>query len=186
MSDPDRFESAVAEAPSAAQAASTAKAAAKLALDGDEIVQFSIKPSPWFIALVSLKWVLAMALLGAALALAIRGGWTQGVVALNVVVGVAALRVAVATLQWASKLYVLTNRRVMQFKGVLNVSVAECRLAKITAIDVDVFWYGHALRIGSIRMKPLDPGSRTLTWDDVAHPQEVHELLVRAIRKAQS
>jgi hypothetical protein len=89
-------------------------------------------------------------------------------------------------LQWASRLYVLTNRRVLRFEGVLKVSVAECRLKQIGDVDVRPSWLGRGIRLGSIHMRPADEDARAIVWADVARPQEIHELLVRAIRKAQS
>ncbi len=189
MNQPQPFPSTVAEVPPAVEAnpVATAKTAAKLELlDGDEVIQLSIKPSLWYIPLVSLGWVGAVGLLAVALALALRNGWTrEGLIAFQVLVGLAALRLGIATLQWASRLYVLTNRRVMRFKGVLSVTVAECRLARISAIDLQAPLYARALRLGSIRMQPADEGLPPLTWDDVARPHEIHEILERAIRKAQ-
>lgn len=181
--------SSVAEAPPAVEATPVpaVKAAAKLQiLDEDEVIQLSIKPSLWFIPLVSLGWVAAAGLLAAALALAQRSGWTrEGLLAFQVLVGIAALRLGVATLQWASRLYVLTNRRVLRFKGVLSVDVAQCRLARISAVDLYTPAYARALRLGSIRMRPVDPDQPLLSWDEVARPQEIHEILERAIRKSQ-
>ena len=64
MSEPpaaDPFETVVAESPTVA--APTKKAAASLELlDDDEIIQLSIRPSPWCIPLYSFKLVLAMVL----------------------------------------------------------------------------------------------------------------------------
>jgi membrane protein YdbS with pleckstrin-like domain len=190
MTKPEPFPSTVAEAPPAVEVhpVAVAKAAAKLdMLGGDEVVQLSIKPSLWFIPLVSLGWIVTAAVLGGALAGALRAGWTpEGLIAAQVLIALVALRLAIATLQWASRLYVLTNRRVMRFTGVLTVHVAECPLSRISAIELHAPSYARTLRLGSIRMQPADAGAPPLTWDDVARPHEIHEILERAIRKAQS
>lgn len=180
--------SVVAESPATAKGhVATAGTVAKLELGGDEIVQLSIKPSLWFIPRVSFNALLLAAFVAVAVALAMRSGVTP-VTALpfQVLTALAAARVGVATLQWASRLYVLTNRRVMRFKGVLSVNVAECPLARICAVDVQSQWGTRLVRIGTIRMQPADGGVAVITWDDIARPEETHELLVRAIRKAQS
>lgn len=189
MSKPDRFDSVVTEAPPGVEAAPVraAKATAEVTLDGDELVQISIKPSAWFIPLVSLKWLLAMGLLGAALLVAARGGWSrEGFIAFQVAMCVAALRVAIATLQWASRLYVLTNRRIMRFAGFVSVHVAECPLSRISKADLSIAGYQRPLRLGSITMLPTGERAAPIVWDHLAHPSEIHERLVRAIRKAQS
>jgi membrane protein YdbS with pleckstrin-like domain len=185
---PDPFFCAV-EAPPVVEMTpvASAKTAAKLEmLGGDEVIQLSIKPSLWFIPLVSLGWLLGVSVLVVALAAGVRGSWArEGLFACQALVGIAALRLAVATLQWASRLYVLTNRRVMRFTGVLSVRVAECPLARISALDLHASPYGRLLRLGTIRMQPVDRNQPPVSWDDVAHPQEIHEILERAIRKSQ-
>ncbi len=187
MSGSQAINSVVAETPPTAQAHPTeaAKTAVRVELDGDEIIQFSIKPSLWFIPLASLNVLAILAFIAAALAVAMRtGSLAPSATPFQVLAGLAGLRLGVATLQWASRLYVLTNRRIMRFRGVFAVDVAECRLAKISAVDLHWAWYGRLLRLGTIRMQPLQQPA-ALNWEDVARPQESHELVVRAVRKAQ-
>lgn len=156
-------------------------------LQSDEIIQLSIKPSLWFIPLVSMKVVLATALLAATLALGAKGAWNMGTsLAFNGVVGIAVLRLAFATLQWASRLYVLTNRRVLRFRGVFTVSVGECRLSRIAQADLRISTYQRWLGLGSIRMTPIDDRAPAIDWDQVAAPQEIHEIVAKAITRAQS
>lgn len=172
---------------SEAQPVAVQKAAVKLELEGDEIIQFSVKPSLWFIALVSARWVLALALLGAALAIATRGNWgLQTTVALQVLASLAAIRIGVATLEWASRHYVLTNRRVMRFKGIFTADVAACPLAKIGRVDLLVRGHERVLRLGTIRMGSSLPDTPAILWEDLPHPAQIHEALLRAIRKSQS
>lgn len=178
----------VAEAQALAKGTAVAhpKAGVHVELDGNEIVEFSIKPSLWFIPIVSLKWVLITVLLGAALAVVLSGHMTpQALLAFQVLAGIAVLRIGVGALQWASRLYVLTNRRVMRFRGVLSVEVVECPLTKISGVDLRVLGHQRLLRLGTVLMTPADPQAPPIQWDDLAHPQEIHERLVRAVRRAQ-
>lgn len=189
MNSPGRCDSTTTDvAPvSEAQPVAVQKAAVKLELEGDEIIQFSVKPSLWFIPLVSARWVLALALLGAALAIATRGNWgLQTTVALQVLASLAAIRIGVATLEWASRHYVLTNRRVMRFKGIFTADVAACPLAKIGRVDLLVRGHERVLRLGTIRMESSLPDTPAILWEDLPHPAQIHEALLRAIRKSQS
>ena len=192
MTRPHQFESAVVEAAPAAEAppvvTAPKAAAAKLELlDGDEIIQLSIKPSLWFIPLVALNVVIAAVVLAVLLGFTMGSGLTPvTILPFHVLCSLVALRVGVGTLQWASRLYVLTNRRVLRFKGVMNVSVAECRLAQINAVELHTPRYGSWLRIGTIQMTSADAKCRPCLWRDVARPQEVHEIVTKAVRKAQS
>ncbi len=191
MNKPDPIPSVVAEAaPAEVRPATPVVTAAggKLdVLEGDEIIQLSIKPSLWFIPLVSGRVLLALALCAGGLGLAVQtGAGPGGAVSFQVLAVIAGVRLTIAMLQWGSRLYVLTNRRVLRFTGVLSVSVTECRLAQIGSVDVMPSWYGQALRLGTLRMRTGGSGGRALDWEEVARPQEIHEILVRAIRKSQS
>lgn len=189
MSKPDPVKAVVVEATPAEtpRVAAPATAAKLELLDGDEIIQVSIKPSPWFIPLVSFSVIVPIAFVAAALAVIMpTASGSHVTIAFQVLAAVAALRIGIATLQWASRLYVLTNRRVMRFTGVVNVHVTECRLARISAVDLHLPWYARLLRLGSIQMRSEGQKALLLTWDDVARPHEIHELVVRAVRKSQS
>ena len=167
MNETEPLQSAVVEAPPAVEATpvTIAKTAVKLEmLDGDEVIQLSIKPSLWFIPLVSLNWLLMVGVLATGIALVMPPGWTrEGLVGFQVLIGIAVVRIGIAMLQWASRLYVLTNRRVMRFRGVLNVNVMERRLAKISAVELHTLWHGRALRLGSIRMRAADAMAGAIT-----------------------
>lgn len=184
----DRFEAVVAEAPPVADTAvPSKKAVARLELSGDELILMSIRPSAWFIAFLSFKWIVGLVIMGIAIGIALRDTWSAPMwIAYQILVGVAAVRVGVALLQWASRLYVLTNRRVMRFKGVLRVSVAECPLRHICAADLYASWVQRPLDLGTLGMTPTSDHGAPVWWDHVAHAQDVHDRVVRAIRRAQS
>ncbi len=174
-------------APAADAAPVAAPTAARLALDGDELIQFSVKPSLWFIGFVAARWLAALALLGVALTIAIRGAWSwESALVLQLLITVAAVRLAVGTLQWASRVYVLTNRRVMCFRGVLSVEVAECPLGRIGAVDRFATGAQRRLRLGTLRIAPSDPRARPIVWEHVAYPDDLYERLMRAIRRGQN
>jgi len=166
----------------------TVKPAASLPLlGGDEIIQLSIRPSPWCIALYSFKLLLAMALLATAVGFATQGRPSlPASVALAIIVLAAFGGLIATTLQWASQLYVLTNRRVLRFRGVFNVDVAQCGLAQIGSARLYAAWYERLGRLGSIEIVPNHPDARGMVWEHVARPTEVHEILVRAIQKSKS
>jgi membrane protein YdbS with pleckstrin-like domain len=155
-------------------------------LERDEIVEFSIKPSPWFIAIVSAPVVVLVGVLATAVAFATRDGGAQyAAYAVSLAVLVVVLRVVLASLQWASQVYILTNRRVMRLSGILNVDIADCQLKRIGKVDLQVDTAQRVLRLGSISMASAGPPSETIVWEHVARPRHIHERLVRAIRRAQ-
>jgi len=190
MNRPDRFESVVAEAPPAAETpvVTSKRAAAQLELlDGDEVVQLSIKPSLWFIPMISARVVAVLVLIAATLSLAMQLGTTPPtIIPFQILAFLAAVRVGVAALQWASRLYVLTNRRLMRIRGVYQVDVAASLLRDIHDVQVRATSMERALRLGALHMTPKDNKTEPPAWVSVARPDEVQEILLRAIRKAQS
>jgi hypothetical protein len=156
-------------------------------LDKNEIVEFSIKPSLWFIAIVSARFVLLVGVLAAIVAVVTRDRGTQlAAYVASLAVLAAVSRIVVASLQWASRVYILTNRRVMRFSGVLTVSIAECPLKQIKHTNLQLDAVQRTLRLGSICMTPAVEQAAMIIWEHVAKVGQVYERLIRAIRRAQS
>ncbi|MBI5863700.1 MAG: PH domain-containing protein [Planctomycetes bacterium] len=167
----------------------TTPVAALAMLDGGEIVELSIKPSLWFVAFAAARVVIVAQVAAAAVAIVAvgGGGWSRTAASLVALFELLALlRGLVASLQWASRLYVLSNRRVMRFSGVLNVSLVECPLVQIAEAHIRLGFWQRVLRLGTIRMTPTNSRLPTVNWEHLAAPAHILEKLVRAIRRAQS
>lgn len=154
-------------------------------LDGGEIVHFAVKPSPWFVALVSLRW-LAVALLLAILAS--RDLFPSGYrwYAYQFAAAIAGARLAWAILEWVSRLYVLTNRRVMRIRGVFNVELFECALSRLQNTYATFSLPERVTRTGSITFQTAAGGGGaggTASWRIISRPLEIHEQLREAIRR---
>jgi hypothetical protein len=99
-------------------------------------------------------------------------------------VAVALVRVSAAMFQWASRLYVLTNRRIMRIKCVLHVNVFECPLVKIQNTYLDFTLPQRLVRIGSIHMQTAGTGGGNAVWEHLAQPTLVHTRLRNAIGRS--
>lgn len=156
-------------------------------LDGDEIVELSIKPSPWFIAIVSMRVVVIMAVLAAAVLVVTPGsGTVVAAYAVSTAVLAALVRVVIASLQWASRVYVLTNRRVMCLSGMLSVEIADCQLTRVGGTNLRLGAAQRLLGLGSICITPAGDKPDPIVWEHVARAGEIYGKLVRAVKKAQS
>lgn len=186
MSPPEIHPAAVAEAPPVAAARpAPAKAAALELLDGGEIIELCIRPSPLLIVALSWPIVVATSLLAVVVGV-VTGGQPDrnAIVAFQVLGGIAAIRTAVAALQWSTKLYVLTNRRVIRFRGVFSVESVECPLPQIACAELRVTPLQRLAGLGTIVMSPASPQRATVRWDQLASAADVHERLLRAIARA--
>ncbi len=159
-------------------------------LDGGEVVHFAIKPSPWFVLLVSLRWVgagIVIALLAGTELLPIPSGYRWYLYQLGF--WVAAARLAWGLLEWVSRLYVLTNRRVMRIRGVFNVEMFECSLDRIQNTYLTLTIPERLARVGTVSFETAGGRSSATgaaAWRIVARPLEVHEKLRDAIHRARN
>ena len=156
-------------------------------LDGDEVVLLAIKPSLWFIPFSSFRWLAAMGLIIAAapyLARSVPAVEGQGRLIIQAAAVLAAVRLLAAAMQWVSRLYVLTNRRLMRIRGVFNVDIFECPLTRIQNTFLRFGWHERLVGVGTIGFATAGTASTEAYWHNVAHPLEVHERIRRAIQRA--
>src|SRR5439155_5280834 len=97
-----------------------------------ELVILLLKPSVWFILLSSLRFIAVVLLL--MIATRVFDDHLQGLNHLAVTeagVFLIAGRIMWAVLQWSSRLYVLTDLRIVSIAGVFNATIFDCPLRKI-------------------------------------------------------
>jgi len=178
--------SPTAEPASAAHPVRSVAAAARLIADGEQIV-LALKPSGLFVLLVS-------APLGLALLVVILAGFLfdrMGVPCIDsrlllVVCVVATLaRLVIAGLQWLSRLYILTDRRVIRVKGVLRVQVFECALSRIQHTELVLSLPERIFGLGTVLFATAGTGAAEAAWAVIAKPAQVHEVVVEYVRRAQ-
>ena len=154
-------------------------------LDGGEIVHFAIKPSPWFVLLLSLRWVGAAVCI-ACIALSLVATPTYRSYILQGAILFAGAGLGWATLEWVSRLYVLTNRRVMSIRGVVTAEMFDCPLDRIQHTRLSLSPTERVVRVGTIAFHTAGQGDRRAgSWRIIARPLEVHEKLRQAIARAQ-
>ena len=186
MSEKGRVDAVHVEAGPVAAVDETAAGQLKL-LDGDELIELSLKPSLWFIAFVSARFVSVVLVLAGLLAMATRnnGSLLAGyTVSLLVLAGI--LRILMASVQWASRVYVLTNRRVMRLAGVLNVSISDCQLSRVGGAALQEGGGQRWLGLGTIRITTAGTQPRVIVWEHVARAGDVYAKVMRAIKKSRT
>ncbi|MCK6486201.1 MAG: PH domain-containing protein [Phycisphaerae bacterium] len=151
-------------------------------LSGGERVLLAIKPSLWFVLFASGRVLAAMAL--AALVATQLAPSEYHALTIQAAVSVGLLRLAWATLQWVSRLYVLTDFRIMRIRGIVNVEVFECPLTRIQNTELALSLPERVTRTGTIHMATAGFGTGHVAWRTVARPLEVHEMLRAAINRA--
>ena len=155
-------------------------------LADDETVIFAIKPSLWSIAFVSFRTVAVASLL--ALGTYILGpAFHLGVYGLYIIelCGFVVLgRVGLALLQWASRTYVLTDRRVIRIRGVLTIDIFQSSLTRIQNTFMVLTLPARFFGLGDIEFTTAGTGGIEAVWRHLKNPLPIHHQLLRAMNTA--
>lgn len=154
-------------------------------LQPGELVILMIKPSVWFILLESLR---SLAIIAGAAGLAILAvRWdilTMG--RSDVVLGAGFLivvRLFWQFLEWLSRLYILTDRRVVRVKGVLRVDIFEAPLKQIQHTNLLISLRQRVTGLGTVTFTTAGTGMIEAAWTYVADPVQVHQTVLRVLHR---
>ncbi len=154
-------------------------------LQPGEVVILLLKPSPLYIVLWCLRFLAVTLLMTLALRFLAEGGWLR--VSVNDVtlfgLGVAAVRLFWQFLEWLSRIYVLTDRRVIRVKGVLRVQVFEAPLKQLQHTECLFSLRERLFGLGTIALSTAGSDVPGAYWLMIAHPLTVHQTLVKAINR---
>jgi hypothetical protein len=83
-----------------------------------------------------------------------------------------------------SRFYVLTNRRVMRIRGVRWADVLDILLTRVINTRLTQAPHEKVTALGTLHFAADQPVQRDCAWRHVAHPEEVHAEVRRAIERA--
>jgi hypothetical protein len=154
-------------------------------VDGGEVILLAVKPSMWRPFFDSAPWLVTLSLL--AVALTVWGTPLPGLslaASAQVVLLVALSRFAVAVVFWVPTWFVLTNRRVIDIRGVRSPRISALPLLEIRNTYVHVSLPERATGLGTITCVTEREEDSPHHWRSVANPDQVHSEIRRAIEKA--
>jgi hypothetical protein len=153
-------------------------------LQDGEIILLILKPSMWFIPLSMLKSAAAVIIV--MLASLVFEERFSGQSRTLIEVGVLALtgRLMWSVLQWMSKLYILTDMRVVALSGVFTLNIFDCPLRKIARTRLLYTVRERLFRSGSIEIIPSHEEYPIGVWQTVARPVAINDQIVAAINRA--
>ena len=170
------------------QDAIAARAAAMLPgelLQPSEIIILLLKPSPWFILLAPLKTLAALAVV--TLALLVLGSYIDLGVSQRdlLLLGIALIggRLFWQFLEWLSRVYVLTDQRMVRVRGVLRVQVFECQLNQVQHTEAVFTIRERLFALGTISFATAGTAINEVYWLMVAQPLDVHQRVVQTLRR---
>ncbi len=151
--------------------------------EGEQII-FAIKPSLWFILFYYAKMICLViaALLAVQFFPYVPPLASQYISQFGA--ALILLQLAIAVLEWISRLYVLTDRRVIRIQGIFNIDIFEAPLIKIQNTYLTFAIHERVVRIGTILIATAGTAGIDAMWQNINQPLEVHEQVRRAIREA--
>lgn len=151
--------------------------------DGEEII-LALRPSIWYMALSMLPFAAVVTTI--MIASKVFDDAMPGPPRLYVATGssVLAVRFMFSILQWMSRLYVLTDLRILRLSGIFAYSIFDCPLRKIARTRVLYTMRERCCRVGSIEIIPSDETLSIDIWQTVPRPCWVNEQINHAILRA--
>lgn len=155
-------------------------------MDQGEAVILDLRPSAWFVVIGSLRELMLIALLGSPAWLLAGAAWTpvgRGLVE-SVVAALIVARLVWQTMDWGTRSYVLTDRRVIREFGVLRRRRYETLLRNVQSIDVVKSVPERVLGLGTVCFSAASAGGLPeACWVSVARPDEVVGVVRETIRR---
>jgi len=173
-------------ADSASPSARLESVAAERLLDDGELILLAIKPSGWFVLLVSWPVLVPAALLVAAAWVLNRffPAEVPGQVICLLCLAGACGRLVIACAQWVGHLYLLTNRRVLRVRGMARVHIDECPLRRIHKTLLSAAVGERLLGLGTLMFEDAEGRTLETVWACLSQPGEVRDAVEAAIRRA--
>ncbi len=158
----------------------------RLLQDGESII-LAIKPSSWFVLLVSLPVLLIAVGLGSGAYLADRlfGYESIPLKLMGLALSFISLtRIMVASFQWLGRLYVLTNRRAILIRGIMRINVMQCPLVDIAETILTASNAERPLAIESLYFRTNEKKREPIIWLYLSEPAKIQQTVEQAIRQA--
>ena len=153
----------------------------KLLQDG-EIIILSIRPSPWYVLIVSAPvLVIAGLVIGATSLGRALGEWDGQRMVWWIALAAAVLRLAVACVQCMGIRYVLTNHRVLRLRTLLATTVYELPLSDIAQARVAAAVIDRLIGVGEIVFENDKGHVYEGVWPCVGDPVSVAETVNQAV-----
>jgi uncharacterized membrane protein YdbT with pleckstrin-like domain len=152
--------------------------------DGEQII-LAIKPSLWFIVFHSAPVFILVVLIFLGIQffpISLPSDWCRYVMQIAVFGSV--VQILVSVLQWMTRLYVLTDRRIMRIRGVFTVNVFEAPLMKVQNTYLTFAVHERIVGLGTVLIATAGTYGIEASWQNIRQPLEVHELIRAAVREA--
>ncbi|MEQ9455661.1 MAG: PH domain-containing protein [Phycisphaeraceae bacterium] len=154
-------------------------------IQSGEIIILLLKPSPWFIPLSQLRHLTTLALITAGCWYANEAFGTPLRSRDIVLLGIAAIGLTLfwAFFEWLSRIYIITDRRVITLSGVLRIVVFQAPLERIQHTTLVFSIRERLFGLGSLLFATAGTGFDETLWHMIPNPLEVHRQVLNILHR---
>ena len=156
-------------------------------LQDGEVVLLAIKPSGWFVPLVSWPVLVLSAIASLSVYVVYKFSGSITIVqntAVVICLIASCVRIIFGIAQWLGRMYILTNRRMLWVQGIFRTDVKGWYLRDIRRLIVSSARADQMLGIASLSIIVGEDQTPIEAWTHIARPVEVHGIVNQAIRSA--
>lgn len=158
---------------------------ARLLRSGEQII-LMLRPSPWYIILSCLNSL--GLIIAASLLLHYVQSWTDQLLLdqrnlITLTAMVITLRLTWQLFEWLSRIYVLTDQRIIRIKGVLRTTIFQASLDEVSPPRLMRSLLERLTGIGTIGLAHQDSRYFEAYWQMIATPEDVHEIIRETMRR---
>jgi PH (Pleckstrin Homology) domain-containing protein len=150
-----------------------------------EIIILLLKPSAWFILLAPLRTLTAIIVV-AMIADSVNSYTGLGFARQSIILatlGLLMMRVFWQFLEWLSRVYVLTDRRIITVSGVVRIGVFESPLERVQHTNLILSLRERLFALGTIAFATAGTALLEAYWLMLEDPLEVHQKIVQTISR---
>ena len=82
---------------------------------------------------------------------------------------------AINMAQWNNAAYAITNKRVIQIKGLVGKEIKQCPLDKVQNCELKTYWYANIF--GDLSFDTAGTTFKEIVWKNIEHPHEIHSTV---------
>ncbi len=152
-------------------------------LNGSEIIILAIKPSLCYVLFVSSRWLAILLPIAIISWLSAQMGWLgmQTQVLLAMCLAGMVTRLAFGLLQWQSRVYILTNLRVLRIRGVVRVEMFQCPLLQLNDVQLTAGVVERLMGVGTIGLVKNSSEKAAAHWQNIRRGEQVRGQILEAI-----
>lgn len=102
------------------------------------------------------------------------------------ILGIGAIALVARWFRWYFRIYIITNKRIIEGSGTIGRSFVDCSLGRIQNTMVNVSILGRMFRFGTVRITTASSSKFAIKWENVRDPLSIQRKISEAVESYMS